>query len=386
MRQTISAIDFGTSKVVCVIAAQRSDIAYDLLGYGVVPYAGYSEGRWNEAAKLADTTYSALREAEIMAKRKVRDIVVGVPGSYTYASVCNVEIDIVAKNRTVTPDHVNKLLSSAARASKMPGRRVLHRRPLYYMLDSRERLADPVGQRTSSLYGQVSCIMADSDFLLQTRNLMEHLGVAVSGHVSTMLAQTVQMIPRQEREIGCVLIDSGFSSTTIAIVQGDGILFQQTVPLGARQIVTDMMQGLGISYEDADALKRRYVFGLDNTGQMQMMHFLDRTGRSKKYDAVLVSEVIEARVEEMLEEFIDVLDSSGYRLAARSTVYLSGGAFAMMRGIRQYTSSVMNRNVQVLAPSAPGINSSVYASVMGIVDYVCENTAVAGRKLFAGKI
>ena len=82
MSRTIAAIDYGTSKIACVIARVQRSGAYDVLGFGNVPYAGYADGKWNEADKLADVTKSVLHEAGIVAGKKIRKIHIAVPGDY----------------------------------------------------------------------------------------------------------------------------------------------------------------------------------------------------------------------------------------------------------------------------------------------------------------
>ena len=51
----------------------------------------------------------------------------------------------------------------------------------------------------------------------------------------------------------------------------------------------------------------------------------------------------------------------------------------MMNGIRQFVSAILGRNVQVLTPQSPRINSAVYAGVLGVVDYICMQTAAQKR-------
>ena len=388
MSRTIAAIDYGTSKIACVIArVQRSD-AYDVLGFGNVPYAGYADGKWNEADKLADVTKSVLHEAGIVAGKKIRKIHIAVPGDYTMVANYRVGLDVTAADRRVTQEDIRRLLEKAPAPEKNSRYALLHRCPVYYLLDSQERVDDPVGERTSMLSATVSTVLGDKRFLSQTANLMDYLGVEVQGYVSAVIGQAAFMIPRQEKQIGCVLIDSGFATTTIAILQGEGVLFQKTIPFGAKQIITDMMKGLNISYSEADALKRRYVFGLDNdSGQMQLMHIMDRTDKARKYETALVSEVIEARMRDTLERIAVVIEESGFRLANRSAVYLTGGGFSMMHGIRQFSSAILERNVQVLTPQSPRINSAVYAGVLGAVDYICMQNASMkkSRGLFGKK-
>jgi len=80
-------------------------------------------------------------------------------------------------------------------------------------------------------------------------------------------------------------------------------------------------------------------------------------------------------MDEIIKEIDNVITQSGFQLANHSIVYLTGGGFAMMNGIRQYASSILKRNVQVLLPQSPRINNAVYANVLGALDYICARGA-----------
>ena len=154
MSRTIAAIDYGTSKIACVIARAQSSGAYDVLGFGSVPYAGYSGGKWNEPDKLADVTRSVLAEAGIVAKRKIRKVYISVPGDYTTVANYRVSVDITASDRRITRQDMQRMLE-AAPVPANPRARLLEKYPIYYLLDSQELVDDPVGQRSSMLSGMV---------------------------------------------------------------------------------------------------------------------------------------------------------------------------------------------------------------------------------------
>ena len=46
MKRQIAAIEFGTSKIVTMIAQNSGLDRLDIIGSGTVPYDGYSEGDW----------------------------------------------------------------------------------------------------------------------------------------------------------------------------------------------------------------------------------------------------------------------------------------------------------------------------------------------------
>ena len=53
MKTQVAAIDFGTSKVVTLIAQSGGVNRCDIIGSGTVPYDGFAQGDWNTPEQLA---------------------------------------------------------------------------------------------------------------------------------------------------------------------------------------------------------------------------------------------------------------------------------------------------------------------------------------------
>ena len=80
MKSTIAAIDFGTSKIVTLIAETSGAQRCDIIGAGIAMYEGFLDGEWNNPQSLNEAIGKSIAEAEQQAKRKIREINVGVPG------------------------------------------------------------------------------------------------------------------------------------------------------------------------------------------------------------------------------------------------------------------------------------------------------------------
>ena len=52
MKSTIAAIDFGTSKIVTLVAEDNGNRRCDIIGAGTAPYEGFLDGEWNDTANL----------------------------------------------------------------------------------------------------------------------------------------------------------------------------------------------------------------------------------------------------------------------------------------------------------------------------------------------
>ncbi|MCI6039312.1 MAG: hypothetical protein MR742_02195, partial [Clostridiales bacterium] len=83
MKSTIAAIDFGTCKIVTLVAETSGTQRCDIVGAGIAAYDGFLDGEWNNTVMLNEAIQKSITEAESQSKRKIREINVGVPGEFT---------------------------------------------------------------------------------------------------------------------------------------------------------------------------------------------------------------------------------------------------------------------------------------------------------------
>ena len=53
MKTTVASIDFGTSKIVTLVAENSSATRCDIVGAGIVTYNGFLEEGWNDPQEQA---------------------------------------------------------------------------------------------------------------------------------------------------------------------------------------------------------------------------------------------------------------------------------------------------------------------------------------------
>ena len=83
MKTTVAAIDFGTSKIVTLVAENSGSQRCDIVGAGIANYDGYLEEGWNNPGALDEAIRTSISEAEEQSHRKLRELNVGVPGAFT---------------------------------------------------------------------------------------------------------------------------------------------------------------------------------------------------------------------------------------------------------------------------------------------------------------
>ena len=81
MKSVAAAIDFGTSKIVTLLAESGGFNRCDIIGSGTVPYEGYLNGAWNAPEKLAQAVRNSISAAELEGKPASGKYTWGCPAS-----------------------------------------------------------------------------------------------------------------------------------------------------------------------------------------------------------------------------------------------------------------------------------------------------------------
>ena len=63
------------------------------------------------------------------------------------------------------------------------------------------------------------------------------------------------MLDANERSLGVILIDIGGGTTDVIVYKEDGVMHAGSIPIGGKNITSDIAYGLQISLEQAEKLK-----------------------------------------------------------------------------------------------------------------------------------
>ncbi len=369
MKTTVAAIDFGTSKIVTLVAENSGSQRCDIVGAGIAAYDGYLEEGWNNPGALDEAIRQSISEAESQSHRKLHEINVGVPGAFTRVYATEASITLKGTDPSVTADDVRNIFKQAAdNLSKLPGI-VVHSSPAWFMVDDGKKTLEPVGIKGRELRALVSFVVANQFFVDEIQTRLEAMGVTPSGFFSTPAGEAMLYLPEEDRDRTAELIDIGYLNTEVIVVEGDAMIFHQTIEIGGGYIAADLAEGLEISLQAAEAIKRQYVFGVgapDATydvaggeGQKNMTFTREQVG-----------EIIEARVDEIAEEIKKAVDDSGVKLGNWSNIYLTGGGLSFNRGCRDYLSGKLERTVRDTPKRTTKLNSHAFSSTLGLMDLI----------------
>ena len=373
MKMQIAAIEFGTSKIVTMIARNSGMDRLDIVGSGTVPYDGYSEGEWNTPRQMVQRVRDSIAAAEMEANTKIREIYVGIPGEYVH--VYGVEATVDAQDGEITDDTINAVQDAAADRLRLSesGCMVLHRSPAWFIVDDGKQTMSPTGSG-SRLTAMITFVVADQQFIDDIREMLGVLNITILGFLATTLGEALLLLSLDDRDRGSLLIDCGYLNTEISVVQGDAVVYHAMLPQGGGHITADLAMGLNIPMRAAEQIKRNYVFNPDEFDRDSFAEVYDGAGNRLTFPREQVKEIVERSVDALADMIGQTIEADAAQfLGPRSQVYLTGGGVALMRGAREYLSGKIGRPVKVTAAKSSKMNSPVYSSALGLADLIFDS-------------
>lgn len=391
MKSTITAMDFGTSKIVALVAETSGKQRCDIIGAGIATYDGFMEGQWNAPDLLNDAIRTAVNEAEEQSHTRIREINVGVPGAFSTVQTVEVKVELQGADPRVTEKDINELFHRAALELGEVRGSVIHRSPAWFIVDDGKKTLEPMGMHGYELRAMVSFVIADQFFLEDITERFRSMNITVSGCYSTPTGQAMLFVPDEERDRVAIVVDMGYLTTEVMAVEGDALTYLKVIPMGGGHIAADLAYGLEVTLPAAEQIKRAYVYGL-SAGQ-STFDGTDREGNAKTFDREKVEEVLEPRAEEICEAIRDAIKESGVKMSNWSPVYLTGGALAINRGGRDFLAARLDKPVRELPRKAVKLSSPAYSSALGLLDLIIDTASSSNassgvgaffRSLFGG--
>jgi cell division protein FtsA len=176
----------------------------------------------------------------------------------------------------------------------------------------------------------------DSQIILgsssQIKNLTKAVyrtGLNIDDLVLSILATAEAVITPRQKDIGVVVVNIGVSTTSLVVFEAGDILHTAILPIGSEHITNDIAIGLRTSIEVAEAVKVEYgdCAPAEVSKREEIdLYDLGAAGHEmvkKQY----VSEIIEARVEEILQKIdAELMKIKRNGLLPAGAIFTGGGS------------------------------------------------------------
>lgn len=213
-------------------------------------------GRITNIREVTETVTSLIYEIDgkyPIEGRKISGIIVSIGGRTLRSHRIGSHI-VLPERREITEELVARLRDEAVQNLSTPGE-LISVEPVRTLVDNlvSPRPVGSLGTRLKGEFTAVVCHASNRDDLLDVVDNRAKLNI--SGLTVTPIALANLVLTPQETNAGCMLVDFGAETTTVAIYKKYALQYLATIPIGSRLITRDISTILSLTEEEAEELK-----------------------------------------------------------------------------------------------------------------------------------
>ncbi len=392
----LCGLDVGSSKVYAVIAEfSQEEKIVKILGIGEAGCEGLKNGVVVNIDNTSCAVSRAIEEAEKEAQVKVKDVIVNVNGHHIEGNLQQGATKVPRSDREITQEDVERVISSARAVPLASDKQIIHAIPLDFKVDTQKGVDNPVGMEGNHLEVEVLLITGDSAPVNNLNKSITRTGVGIQSITASVLAPASAVITKEEKELGCVLVDVGAQTVNLAVYVEGSLCYIGHIDFGSAYITRDLAHLLRTSFAEAKRIKETYGSAVKENRLDDEVSYQGIDGHTK-YTAPIekINRIIESRVDEMIDFIEDAIIQSGFRQMIPGGIVLSGGG-AQLNGMERALSKRMD-DLDVRVGKCRGVKGknesetkAEYSTAIGLIKFAAEEQDVieiAGGRGFFDKL
>lgn len=294
-----TGLDIGTTSVRCVVGELGGDAQLpNIIAFSESPNSGMHKGNVAHVDEVAEAVVNAVNEAERVSGREIKAVTVNVNGAHVQGMNSKGVIAISSPNREISVDDRLRVEEAATIVQLPANKDVIQVFAKSYRLDGQDNIKDPVGMRGVRLEVDTHILLASSPALKSLDQVLDRAELAVSHHTVSSLAAAEAILDRKQKESGVAVLDIGAATSNLIVIEDGEVEHIAVIPMGGNHITNDLAIGLRTDLDVAETIKVKYAsLAKTATGEGSLV----AKGEEIRFDKDMMREVIEARVEEILE-------------------------------------------------------------------------------------
>tara|TARA_Y100000588_G_scaffold342540_1_gene387400 strand:- start:805 stop:2145 length:1341 start_codon:yes stop_codon:yes gene_type:complete len=385
----IAALDIGSTKTCCFIArldeprrdssgSRLSEIR--VLGIGHKAAEGVRSGAIVDMEASEVSIRRAVQAAETMAKETIDSVFVNLSGGNPVSQSFAVEVAI--NGHQIVDADLRTILEQGKSAEIGDGRELIHLLPVDFAIDGHRGIKDPRGMAGQILSAKMHMVTAFSGPIQNSSVVVERCHLNTENYVVSPYASGLACLVEDEMDLGATIIDMGGGTTTIAIFFDGNVVYTDSIPIGGKHVTNDIARGLSTSIMEAERIKTLHGSAILSPIDDRETIEIPQIGEEVDAQANLIRkskviEIIQPRIEELLELVKSSISDSGFEGVAGHRVVLTGGA-SQLPGIVEMVQQRLRKQVRLGRPIranglADGVAGPAFSTCVGLLSYAVKN-------------
>jgi len=351
-QEIIVGLDIGTTKIACIVGTRNEFGKIEILGIGKSESIGVTRGVVSNIEKTVSSIRAAVEEASAISGVNIKTVNVGIAGQHIKSLQINGLRTRTSYDEEITKKDIELMVEDMYRQAVLPGDEIIHVLPQEFTVDQETGVKDPIGMCGIRLQANFHIITGHVTAIRNIYKCVTKAGLEVNDLTLEPLASSAAVLSDEEKEAGVALIDIGGGTTDIAIFQEGIIRHTAVIPFGGNVITDDIKQGCTIMRNQAEVLKTKFgsALAVENK-ETDIVVIPGLKGREPKEISLRnLSNIIQARMEEILEHVHYEIKNSGYDKQLIAGIVLTGGG-AQLKHMKQLVEYITGLDCRIGYPN-----------------------------------
>ena len=310
----IVGLDIGTTKIAAIVGRRNEHGKIHILGSGKTESIGVKRG---VVSNIEDTIKSIRRAVELAEENagiRIREVNVGIAGQHIKSIQHRGSMMRHSQEDEISQDDIDMLHENMYKLVMLPGEEIIDVIPQEYIIDGEQGIKQPIGMSGISLEANFHIIIGQTAAAKNIYKCVKRSGLNITNLILEPLASAESVLSEEEKEAGVVLVDIGGGTTDIAIFQDNIIRHTAVIPFGGDVITEDVKEGCHIIRRHAEELKIKFGSTLASENKDdEIVAIPGLRGRAPKEISLKnLANIIQARMEEIIDAIIFEIKNSGY--------------------------------------------------------------------------
>lgn len=370
----IVGLDIGTTKICAIVGRKNEYGKLEVLGMGKAVSDGVIRGIVTNIDKTVNAIEKAIHEASEQSGIDIKVVNVGIAGQHIRSSLHHGSITRDSDDE-ITVEDIARLTNDMHRIVTPPGSEIIHVMPQDYIVDYEDGIRDPVGMSGVKLEADFHIITAQTNAINNINKCVRRAGLEIENLILEPLASSLAVLSDEEKEAGVCLVDIGGGTTDIAIFYDNIIRHTAVIPFGGNIITADIKQGCMVMEHQAELLKTKFGRAIAEEASPNEIVSIPglRNRQPKEISLYNLANIIEARMEEIIEMVHTEIITSGFHKKLAAGIVLTGGGSQLtnVQQIFEYMTGLDTRigypNEHLGRSKVDAVKSPMYATSVGLV-------------------
>lgn len=377
----ICALDISSSKIAAVVA-QLKGRRINSLFFDTALSKGIKQGIVLNSVDLISALSSFLKSLKAKSGINIKYVYANISGQDIITKHSRAIIPLAERgNKVITQSDIERVNEQARILGSSLEEEIMHSLPFGYTIDSKEGIANPLGQYSHRLESDLYLVCAKLPSVETFTRVVHQAGYEIKNLFFSGIATSAALFNKDSQKGVNVICDVGSDITDILIFK-DGILRNiEVLPLGGNDLTLQLEDALKIPLELAEDLKKSYA-SIGDYSQIEEDKeiLIKRDNLYKPIKQKIISEIVTSKskiicqgIKERLENIVSLDEVDNFMAVGRS-VLMEGFLEALENtlGIPVKLGRISRPEVFSLLGKYDAVSGQKYLTYLTSLGIVCQ--------------